>query len=174
MAEAKKKSNAVPAAPKEEPQKIEAAAPVELKQPLRAKSKDFKRSEVVEVRYTLFAEPETSVHDAMQPDFWTHISDQILPMAHITVINKAHGWEQEYRVLQVANKLVRVAKLRENHRGSAAGTEELDRLRARYTVQHRSDGWRAIDSDGNQIGAGFGSEDEAKKFIEQLITSIAA
>lgn len=174
MAEAKKKSNAVPAAPKEEPQKIEAAAPVELKQPLRAKPNLFKRSEVVEVRYTLYAEPATTVADAQQPDFWTHVSDQIMPMAHITVINKAHGWEQEYRVLQVANKLVKVAKLRETFWGDAAGTEEIDRLKARYSAQHRADGWRVIDSDGNQIGAGFGSEAEAHKFIEQLVTSIAA
>lgn len=175
MADAKKKSNAVPAAPKENPEAIaQPATTVELKQPLRAKPAAFRRSEVVEVRYTLYAEPETTVLDPSMPDFWTHVSDSIMPMAHITVINKAHGWEQEYRVLQVANKLVKVTKLRETHWGAAAGTEEVDRLKARYITQHRSDGWRVVDTDGNQIAAGLGSEVEAQNFINQLVTSVAA
>lgn len=176
MAEAKKKSNAVPAAPKDNPEAAvkDQTAPVELKQPLRAKPKDFRRSEVVEVRQTLYAEPATNLVDPLQPDFWTHVSDMIVPMSHITVINKAEGWEQEYRVLQVANKLVKVAKLRETHWGDRAGSEEFDRLKARYSTQYRSDGWRVTDTDGNQVAAGLGSEAEAQKFIDQLVMSMAA
>lgn len=175
MAEAKKKSNAVPAAPKDEPEKLNPTpVPTELKQALRAKPKDFRRSEVVEVRYTHYAEPVTTLQDALKPDFWAHVSDQIMPMSHITVINKAVGWEAQLRVLQVANKLVKVALLSAVEWDGKAGSEEVDRLKSRYSVQHRSDGWRVTDTDGNQIAAGLGSEAEAQKFIEQLVTSIAA
>ena len=171
----KKTSSAVPAAPKDQPEQIkEDNPPAVLKQPSHARTKGFRRSEMVEVRWTQELEIDDTFEDCLRPDFWTHVADRITTMSHITVINKLRGWEGELRVLQVANKMVKVVPLSHTIWESVFISDDAERLKKRYRVQSRADGWRVIDTDGNQMIAGLGSEKEAEAFIDQLVHNIAA
>ena len=176
MAEAKKKqSNAVPAAPKEEMNPEARIKPTDLTQVSRAKPMSFRRSEVVEVRYTHYCEPGDDFDAVLKPDYWSHVADRITVMSHITVINKINGWEAELRVLQVANKLVKVVPLRMTQwEDVVTSADDINRLKSNYRVETRGDGWRVVDSDGNQLIAGLGSEKEAYSFIDQMLQNVAA
>jgi hypothetical protein len=171
----KKTSNAVPAAPKEQPQQINPApAPVELKQPRRAKPNSFKRSEMVEVRFTHYLEADDTFEDCLRPDFWTTVSDRIMAMSHLTAINKFHGWEAEFRIINVANKLVKLVPLRLTKWETQVTDSDVERLKSNYRKETRADGWRVIDDNGNQLISGLGSEKEAQAFIDQLVKNVAA
>lgn len=172
-------SSAVPAAPKADAPPLQPAfegnKDAVAKQEPRAMPKDFKRSEVNEVRYTHYCAPETTPDDVSKPAYWAHVADTMMAMSHITVINRAHGWEMHLRVLQISNKLVKTAQLGLHHWGQTnVASAEIDKLKSQYRIEHRSDGWRVIDSSGNQLIAGLQSEQEAIKFRDQLLDSMAA
>lgn len=173
------KTSAVPAAQKADAAPLQPAfegnKEAVAKQEPRCMPKDFRRSEVVEVRHTHYCEASTTREDVLKPAYFAHVADTIMAMSHITVINRTHGWEMHLRVLQISNKLVKIAVLGEHQWGdTSVSTIEIDNLRRQYRVENRSDGWRVVDSNGNQIVAGLQSEDEARKFVNQLLDNIAA
>jgi hypothetical protein len=170
----KSKSSAVPG-PVKEDKPLAAAFPLNgARQTPRAKQMSFKRAEVVEVQWVHRAEASDTIDDVKQPDYWTNVSMTVTPLSKITVINSAMGWEVHLRILAVNGKLVKVAVLDEIQWDTGVSGADISRLRDQYRCEHRSDGWRVVNTDGLQLISGLGSEAEAKKFVDGLLDSMAA
>jgi len=175
--EKKTKSNAVPGASSDQENALAVSKGIAAAGDYKpvAKPGSLKLAEQTINAHAVLIDVDVTPDDILRPEFWCHEAAKMTSLALITVINRLKGWEANIRVVEVGKGWARVVLLSKTDWETVSkDTAEVSRIKLQYKIQPRSDGWRVIDPSGQAIISGLTSENEANKFVDDLLATMNA
>ncbi len=115
-------------------------------------------------------EPSVSFEEILKPEYWTHVSKQLLPGARIEVLPDDNSWFAELIVRSSNDNSVQVAVLRHVKLDAPVPATEAEQAKAAdpYEIKHRGGaGWSVIRKSDKAVVYEKGqSRAEAERFLE--------
>ena len=116
-------------------------------------------------------EPSVSFEEILKPEYWTHVSKQLLPGARIEVLPEDHSWFAELIVRSSTNNETHVAVLRHVKLDAPQPATEAEQAKTAepYEIKHRGGaGWSVIRKVDKTVLYEKGqSRAEAERFLDE-------